>query len=99
MHRYDSTTLARIRTDYLHVLQSRLDIERQTLLRNLKDENITSKEKRMYEKELDNFEKDMEELKIYDEKLHNMADRMIQIDLDDGVKNNYKIFQELIARI
>ncbi len=99
MHRYNCTTLAKIRTDYLHVLQSRLDTERQTLLKNLKDEGITNKEKRTYEKYLDNLEKDMEELKKYDEKLHNMADRMIEIDLDDGVKNNYKIFEGLLQKI
>lgn len=32
MHRYDKTTLSRIRTDYLHELQIRMDAEEKSLL-------------------------------------------------------------------
>lgn len=99
MHRYDSTTLARIRTDYLHVLQSRFDAEKQTLAEKIKDSDTTPKEKRGYEKELKDLEKKIAELKAYDEVLHHMADKMIEIDLDDGVKVNYEIFEGLVQKI
>lgn len=99
MHRYDSTTLARIRTDYLHVLQSRFDAEKQALVEKTGDVDMTPREKRGYEKELKDLEKKIAELKAYDEVLHHMADKMIEIDLDDGVKVNYKIFEGLVQKI
>ena len=39
------------------------------------------------------------ELRIYEEKIHHLADQMISIDLDDGVKKNYAIFQDVLAKI
>ena len=35
----------------------------------------------------------------YDEKVHHLADRRIEIDLDDGVKRNYEIFADVLAKI
>ncbi|MDR7870704.1 MAG: BREX-1 system adenine-specific DNA-methyltransferase PglX [Tissierellaceae bacterium] len=99
MHRYDVTTLARIRTDYLHPLQSRLDNERVNILNLTREEDISVREKRQYEKELKDIEKKIDELKAYDERLHHMADKMIKIDLDDGVKVNYEIFKGLVQKI
>ena len=40
-----------------------------------------------------------EELHGYEEKIHHLADQMISIDLDDGVKHNYAIFQDVLAKI
>ena len=98
MHRYDKSTLARIRTDYLHVLQSRFDVERSNLKDNIAEEDNTAQKKR-YEKDLKDLEKKIAELKKYDEKLHTMADKMIEIDLDDGVKVNYEKFEGLVQKI
>ena len=39
------------------------------------------------------------EIHEYEEKIHHLADRMISIDLDDGVKNNYAIFKDVLAKI
>ena len=39
------------------------------------------------------------ELLKYEEKVHHLADQMIAIDLDDGVKHNYAIFQDILAPI
>lgn len=39
------------------------------------------------------------EIRIYEEKIHHLADQMIYIDLDDGVKKNYAIFQDVLAKI
>lgn len=35
----------------------------------------------------------------YEEKIHHLADQMIAIDLDDGVKVNYAKFQDVLAKI
>ena len=99
IHRYDSTTLARLRTDYIHVLQSKLYIERDRLLENIRDESLTKSERRRYQRELENIDRDMEELIGYDEILHNMADKMIEMDLDQGIRENYKLFSNLLQNI
>ena len=39
------------------------------------------------------------EIRTYEEKIHHLADQMISIDLDDGVKKNYAIFRDVLAKI
>lgn len=98
MHRYDKTTLSRIRTDYLHDVQARYETEKSDL-QYVIDSDASAREIREAKKELTSVEKKIAELKDYDEKLHHMADQQIEIDLDDGVKVNYKKFEGLVAKI
>ena len=98
MHRYDKTTLSRIRTDYLHELQDRLDAERKSIIEVIEGDYST-KEKNDANKELNSLDKKIDELKKYDEVLHHMADMQIDIDLDDGVTINYEKFKGLVAKI
>lgn len=98
MHRYDKTTLSRIRTDYLHEYQIRLDAEKKDLL-SIIEGDYTTKEISNAKKELKTLDKKIEELKEYDELLHHMADMQIDIDLDDGVVVNYEKFKGLVAKI
>ncbi|AIQ20664.1 restriction endonuclease [Paenibacillus sp. FSL H7-0357] len=98
MHRYDKSTLSRIRTDYLHELQIRMDAEKKSLLDVIIGEG-TTKEIANAKKELKSLELKIEELRAYDEKLHHMADMQIEIDLDDGVAVNYAKFESLLAPI
>lgn len=99
MHRYDKTTLSRIRTDYLHEVQARYDTEKADLQAIIESAESTAKEIRDAKKELKVVEKKIAELKEYDEKLHHLADQQIEIDLDDGVKVNYDKFKGLVAKI
>lgn len=98
MHRYDKTTLSRIRTDYLHEYQIRLDAEKKDLL-NVIEGDANTKEISNAKKELKSLDKKIDELKAYDELLHHMADMQIEIDLDDGVVVNYEKFKGLVAKI
>lgn len=98
MHRYDKTTLSRIRTDYLHEVQTRMEAEKQQLLEIIEGD-FPTKEITKAKKELKGLEKKINELKAYDELLHHMADMQIEIDLDDGVKVNYGKFKGLVAPI
>lgn len=98
MHRYDKTTLSRIRTDYLHDVQARYETIKNDL-QYVIDSDASAKEIRDAKKELTSVDKKITELKAYDEKLHHMADMQIEIDLDDGVKVNYKKFEGLVAKI
>jgi type II restriction/modification system DNA methylase subunit YeeA len=98
IHRYDKTTLSRIRTDYLHEYQIRLDAEKKDLL-SIIEGDYTMKEISNAKKELKTLDKKIEELKEFDELLHHMADMQIEIDLDDGVAVNYEKFKGLVANI
>lgn len=98
MHRYDKSTLSRIRTDYLHELQNRLFAEKKGLLSIIEGDS-TVKEISNAKKELKVLDKKIEELKAYDELLHHLADKQIEMDLDDGVATNYEMFKGLLAKI
>ncbi|MGB9929834.1 MAG: BREX-1 system adenine-specific DNA-methyltransferase PglX [Methanosarcina sp.] len=96
MHRYGKTTLAKMRIDYLLDFESKLDAQR-PLLEKESAEN--SKNKVKAEAELSKLRKKIEELIKYDELLQHKADQMIEIDLDDGVVENYKKFEGLVGKI
>ncbi|MGC9328742.1 MAG: hypothetical protein ACP5I1_13995, partial [Candidatus Hinthialibacter sp.] len=99
MHRYDKSTLSRMRTDYLHEHQGKIEIRLQHLKQITNDENGNSRDKRSAQKEIELLQKQQEEMRKYDEILHHYADMQIEIDLDDGVKVNYAKFGELVQKI
>lgn len=97
MHRYQKDTIARIRTDYLHEQQARY----RTAIADLQAqiaEAPTSTRVRV-QKQLKKLQEQADEALAYEEKIHHMADQMIGIDLDDGVKHNYEIFKDVLAKI
>lgn len=98
IHRYTPDLIARMRTGYIHPLQSqyRTQIE---MLNNQIDEASTTSEKVRLQKQLKKITEQSEELGKYEEKIHHWADKMEPMDLDDGVKVNYAKFQELLAKI
>ncbi len=97
MHRYQPDTLARIRTDYVHEQQSRY----RTAIADLEQRinGASTSERVKLTRRLDGIRAQAEELRIYEEKIHHLADQMIPIDLDDGVKVNYAKFQDVLAKI
>ena len=97
MHRYQPDTIARIRTDYVHEQQSRY----RTAIADLESRitNAGTGERVKLSKQLTKLQEQAEELRVYEEKIHHLADQMIRIDLDDGVKHNYAIFQDVLAKI
>jgi len=98
MHRYDSSMVSRVRTDYLHPLQNKLEAEFLRLNQVLVSEDSLT-EKTKATKRLKVLTKQMDELKKYDEVIHNLADQQIEIDLDDGVVVNYAKFAKVLAKI
>lgn len=97
MHRYQPDTIARIRTDYVHEQQARY----RTAIANLEQRiaNASTGERVKLNKKLTILQAQDTEIRIYEEKIHHLADQMISIDLDDGVKKNYAIFQDVLAKI
>ena len=98
MHRYRPDTIARIRTDYVHEQQSRYDTAIDGINSRL-NEVISSNEQVRLKKQLAKLTGQKDELHAYEEKIHHLADQMIFIDLDDGVKVNYAKFKDVLAKI
>ena len=97
MHRYQPDTIARIRTDYVHEQQSRYRTAIADLEKRI--DNAAAGERVKLNKELNKLQAQAEEIRVYEEKIHHLADQMISIDLDDGVKYNYAIFKDVLAKI
>ena len=97
MHRYQPDTIARIRTDYVHEQQARY----RTAIADLEQRiaNASTGERVKLNKKLTILQAQDTEIRTYEEKIHHLADQMISIDLDDGVKKNYAIFQDVLAKI
>ena len=97
MHRYQPDTIARIRTDYVHEQQARY----RTAIADLETRavNASTSERVKLNKQLKTLNDQAAEIHAYEEKIHHLADQMISIDLDDGVKVNYAKFQDVLAKI
>ena len=97
MHRYQPDTIARIRTDYVHEQQARYRTAIDDLEQRIADASTGEKVK--LNKRLKALNEQAAEIHAYEEKIHHLADQMVSIDLDDGVKKNYAIFQDVLAKI
>ena len=97
MHRYQSDLLARMRTDYVHEQQERY----RTQLSHLADaiDHASASERVKLTKQQKKIQEQALEIQKYEEKVHHLADQNIQIDLDDGVKHNYELFADVLAKI
>lgn len=98
MHRIDKNLLSKMRIDYVQPLQNKLEVEQKDLMDTL-NSDATIKDKKDAKKKLGIVEKQIDELKVFHEKLRHMADKQIQIDLDDGVIYNHGLFGDLVSKI
>lgn len=93
MHRYDENMVAKVRADYLHVLQRKYESEINRLDNDINSEILSTKEKTAAKKRKEKIQKQLAECKQYDQVIAHVAHQRIAIDLDDGVKVNYQKFQ------
>ncbi len=98
LHRYQPDTIARIRTDYVHEQQARYRTAIEGLEKQVAAATSTSERVKLT-KQLNKVQAQDAELHQYEEKVHALADQMIKLDLDDGVKHNYEIFKDVLAKI
>ena len=93
MHRMNAWTAERVRTKYLlpyidFLVSKQSDMEANAA-------NLTPQQRR----ELDKITKQISECREYHDRLHEVADREIAFDLDDGVIVNYAKFGDVLAKI
>ena len=97
MHRYQRDLLARMRTDYVLELQERYRSQLQML--EISAQSASAADRVKLNKQAAKIKAQALELQSYEEKIHHLADQMIEIDLDDGVKVNYAKFQDVLEKI
>ena len=97
MHRYSRDLLAKMRTDYVHEQQERYRTQLSHVTGALT--TATGAERARLLKQQDKLSEQAREIGAYEEKVHHLADMHITIDLDDGVKKNYAIFDDVLAKI
>ena len=94
MHRYNPDTVSNVRTEYLHKFQNTYEL----LIRDdeyVMEHSDSKAEVTKAMKRKENLEKKLAETRIYDQALAHIANKRIDIDLDDGVKVNYEKFQDV----
>ena len=97
MHRYSRDLLAKLRTDYVHEQQERYRTQLSHIAGALN--TATGVERARLLKQQDKLSEQAREISVYEENVHHLADMNIAIDLDDGVKKNYEIFADVLAKI
>lgn len=93
MHRMDAYTVQKIMRNYLHPHQEYLRNQYEVMKEN--EANLSKQELKTFE----NLQKQMVELKEYNEVLKELASQQITFDLDDGVTVNYAKFEGAVAVI
>lgn len=89
LHRYDENTIGRVRADYLHRME-RIYSNEVNRMQDVIDHSHSAHEVSVAEKRLEKMKKQIKECQDYDAKLGHLALDQIHLDLDDGVKINYR---------
>lgn len=92
LHRYTPDTIGTLRVDYLHRLQRVYESEIDRM-QDMIDNSSNSREIAAATKRKEKLLKQLKECRDYDEKLTHLALARIELDLDDGVKVNYRKLQ------
>jgi len=98
LHRYNESTLSRMRTEYVTPLLGKYEASTMVLEKQMQGASTTAESNR-FKKSLTALEKKQTELSKFDDKLKHYADMRISLDLDDGVKVNYDKFGDLLADV
>lgn len=92
LHRYDENTIGRVRADYLHRME-RIYSNEVNRMQDVIDHSHSAHEVSVAVKRLEKMKKQIKECQDYDAKLGHLALDQIHLDLDDGVKVNYRKVQ------
>lgn len=92
LHRYTPDTIGNLRIDYLHKMQRVYESEINRM-QDMMDHSGNAREVAAASKRKDILAKQLKECREYDEKISHLALSRIELDLDDGVKVNYRKLQ------
>ena len=92
LHRYTPDTIGNLRIDYLHKMQRVYESEIKRM-QDMMDHSENAREVAAASKRKDKLAKQLKECREYDEKISHLALSRIELDLNDGVKVNYRKLQ------
>lgn len=92
LHRYNADTIGNVRVDYLYRMQRVYESEIGRMQDTI-DNSKNSREVSLATKRKEKLQKQLKECREYDEKIGHLALARIELDLDDGVKANYRKVQ------
>ena len=92
LHRYTPDIIGNLRIDYLHKMQRVYESEINRM-QDMMDHSENAREVAAASKRKDKLAKQLKECREYDEKISHLALSRIELDLDDGVKVNYRKLQ------
>ncbi len=92
LHRYNADTIGNLRVDYLHRMQRVYESEIGRM-QDMIDHSTNSREVGAATKRKEKLQKQLKECRDYDEKIGHLALTRTELDLDDGVKYNYRKVQ------
>jgi hypothetical protein len=100
LHRYDRDTVNLLLNDYLREFQNKLQNRRKHLEEVDASESSSAKDKTAAKKEMMKIDKTLPELADWErDVILPLAQQRLEIDLDDGVKQNYPKFGKALAKI
>ena len=100
MHRYKPDTVSVILNKYLREFRGKLEARKSYLEQVSISASASPREKTSALKEIENLNKILEELRVYErDVLYPLATQRLEIDLDDGVKVNYAKFGSALQKI
>jgi len=94
LHCYNRDTVGRVRSDYLHKIQDAIT----GALKNaeyIMETSSSAVDRAKASKSRDKYLKQLNEIRVYYQALSHVALQRMEIDLDDGVKHNYGLFQNI----
>lgn len=92
LHRYNADIIGNVRVDYLYRMQRVYESEIGRM-QDMIDNSKNSREVSLATKRKEKLQKQLKECREYDEKIGHLALARIELDLDDGVKANYRKVQ------
>ena len=92
LHRYTPDTIGNVRIDYLHRMQRVYENEIDRM-QDMIEHSKNPREVAASAKRKEKLQKQLKECREYDEKISHLALSRIELDLDDGVKVNYRKMQ------
>ena len=95
LHRYNADTIGNLRIDYLHRMQRIYESE-SSRMQDTIDHSNNAREVATVTKRREKIQKQLKECREYDEKIAHLALSRIELDLDDGVKANYRKLQTAV---
>lgn len=92
LHRYNPDTIGNVRIEYLYRMQRVYEAEIGRMQDTI-DHSNNNREVSLATKRKEKLQKQLKECREYDEKIGHLALSRIELDLDDGVKVNYRKVQ------